>query len=328
MFNKKKVLVIMPFYFKYQNQIKKHLIKRGAEVYLINEDVNELSFIYKFISIYFKRLYSLIVRQYYKHEFKKLPSQLDSILIIKGSSINQEEIIKLKKIYKNIKIIMYQWDSIAHYSRAEIVADWCDEKISFDPIDAQKNNWRYRPLFFDPDFCNKNKNRIYDISYICSIHSDRVRLFKLVLKYCKANHLNLYDYLYSNKWSFIRQKIFKKNKSFMINHNSVKFTPLSFEKTAIIYESSKCLLDYKFTNQVGLTIRSIESIGHNCKLITNNHQIINEDFFDPNNIYIYDVDNFIIPDSFFVNSYKPIPDDLYYKYSIDGWLDDVFRDNI
>lgn len=328
MFLGKKILIIMPFYFNYQNQIKKHLSRRGAEVYLIDEDVNEMSFFYKFISVYFQRFYLYIVRKYYKRKFKELPSQLDSILIIKGSTINEYEIKVLKEKYNNVKIIMYQWDSIAHYSKAVKVADWCDVKISFDPIDANKYKWKYRPLFFDPDYCSNEMKRIYDIGYVCSIHSDRVHLLNIVSKYCKDHHLYLFDYLYSNKWSYLRQKYFKKNMSFRINQNRVKFTPLSYEQTANLYESSKCLLDYKFTNQVGLTIRSIECIGHNCKLITNNKQIMNEDFYNPDNVYIYDIDNFNIPDSFLVKPYMPISNELYYKYSINGWLDEVFIDNI
>lgn len=325
MFKNKKILIILPYYFGYQNQIKNHLVQRGADVYLINEDVNEFSFYNKFISIYNKGLYNLILRKYYKEKFLKIPNQLDSILIIKGSTISEQEILYLKNKYPKVKLIMYQWDSVTNYSKATQVAQWCDINITFDPIDAIENHWRYRALFFDPDMCNNKEQKSIDISYICSVHSDRVHLYNEVIKFAKKHNLIFFNYLFSNRWSFYRQKYFKKNKSFMIKSSQLKFTPLSSKKTAKIYDKSKAVLDFKFTNQVGLTIRTIESIGHKCKLITNNKQIIKEDFYNPNNIYIYDIENFNIPISFFQTSYIPVSKEIYYKYSIDGWLDDVFE---
>lgn len=97
--------------------------KYGATVYMINEDVNEFSFIHKFISIYIKRLYAFVLHKYYLRQFKCLPNKIDYILIIKGSTIRKAEIDYLKNKYNNAEFIMYQWDSVAYYPYALEIAN-------------------------------------------------------------------------------------------------------------------------------------------------------------------------------------------------------------
>ena len=73
-------------------------------------------------------------------------------------------------------------------------------------------------------------------------------------------------------------------------------------------------------------MRSIESIGHKCKLITNNINIYDEEFYDPRNVYVYDLNSFDIPMDFILSPYKDIKQDAYYRYTIDGWIDDVLSE--
>lgn len=320
----KHILVILPYYFDYQIQIENHLKKHGANVYMINEDVNEFSFIHKAISIYNKRLYEFILRRYYSHQFKHLPDTIDYILIIKGSTIRESEIHYLKNKYNNAEFIMYQWDSIAYYPHALEVAKWCNRRFTFDPYDAKEFGWTYRTLFFDPITCNLQRERKYDVTFICSLHSDRVKVCKTLYEYAKEYNLSVFSYLFSNRWSYYRQKYIKKDLSFDIDSSLLKFTPLLMKETTDIYNKSKSIIDYKFPKQVGLTMRTIESIGHRCKLITNNQQVKSEDFYIPGNVYVYDLDSFDIPEFFLKTDYTPLSEELYHKYSIDGWIEEVF----
>ncbi|MFS2749654.1 hypothetical protein [Bacteroides uniformis] len=324
-FQNKNILVILPYYFDYQIQIEHHLKKYGATVYMINEDVNEFSFIHKFISIYIKRLYAFVLHKYYLRQFKCLPNKIDYILIIKGSTIRKAEIDYLKNKYNNAEFIMYQWDSVAYYPYALEIAKWCNRKFTFDPYDAKEFGWTYRTLFFDPLTCNLDKEKSYDITFICSLHSDRVKVYKLLCKYARAHCLSIFNYLYANRWSYYRQKYIKKNLSFKIDSSLLKFSPLLMKETVAVYDKSKSIMDYKFPKQVGLTMRTIESIGHRCKLITNNQQVKFEDFYTPENVYVYDLDSFDIPVDFLKTDYIPLSEELYHKYSIDGWIEEIFN---
>lgn len=314
----------MPFYFDYHKIIKANIEERGGSIYFIDEDVNEFSFANKFISVYARNLYEKKLHTYFVEQFQKLPSHIDYILIIKGSTLREKELTFLKGKYCDAEFIMYQWDSVANYPYAVEIAKWCNKKITFDPIDAQKFQWKYRPLFFDPNLCDYQTKRDIDISFVCSLHSERVRAYQNLKKDAEIKKFNVFTYLYSNKWSYYRQRFLKRNKLFAISSKEVKFEIMSADKTSDIYNRSKCVLDFKFSGQEGLTIRSIESFGHHCKLITNNKQVVHEDFYNPQNVYIYDMGNFDIPLDFVITPYYPLPDEVYYKYSVSGWIDDVF----
>lgn len=149
-----------------------------------------------------------------------------------------------------------------------------------------------------------------------------------VKKVASNYKLNLFDYLYSEPFSFIRQKYIKRNAAFHADISDVKFTPLSLEEIDKIYDSSKCIVDYKFRGQSGLTMRTIESLGHGCKLITNNQYIKHEPFYNEKNILIYNVEQFDIPYEFIQSDFEKIPDEIIFSYTIDGWVDEIFGGGI
>ena len=90
--------------------------------------------------------------------------------------------------------------------------------------------------------------------------------------------------------------------------------------------NSFAIFDIEHPLQRGLTIRSIEALGAGKKLITTNKSIVEEDFYNPKNIYILDRESLLeIPLSFFDSPFQPIAEDIYYKYSISGWIDEIFQ---
>ena len=112
-----------------------------------------------------------------------------------------------------------------------------------------------------------------------------------------------------------------------IDRDSVHFKPLNQAEVNMIYDRAKIIVDYTNPQQNGLSIRTIESIGHKCKLITNNNNIVNNNILEHENIYIYDENNFEITDDFINSKYKEVDKLVYDFYSVDGWLSSIF-DNI
>jgi len=94
---------------------------------------------------------------------------------------------------------------------------------------------------------------------------------------------------------------------------------ISGDQIIKIFEDSKYILDAPQKGQTGLTIRTIECLGAKKKLITTNKDIINYDFYNENNILVFDGE--INKDSpFFVNEYEDIDAYIYEKYSLKNWL--------
>ena len=63
------------------------------------------------------------------------------------------------------------------------------------------------------------------------------------------------------------------------------------------------------------------------KLITTNKDIKNYDFYNPNNIFVWDENTKEIPDSFFELQYQELPKEIFEKYSLKTWIKTVFEQN-
>ena len=101
---------------------------------------------------------------------------------------------------------------------------------------------------------------------------------------------------------------------------------MSQDKIIEIFDNSKVVLDINHPLQFGLTMRTIECIGAEKKLITTNKNIKDYDFYNPNNILIIDRENINIDMSFFEKEYQTLPDELYKKYSLTNWLRNIFME--
>lgn len=91
-------------------------------------------------------------------------------------------------------------------------------------------------------------------------------------------------------------------------------------------KNSKVVLDISYKNQLGLTLRCFEALATETKIITDNLDIKNYDFYNPNNIFcienIGEIEN--IPDSFFESEYQKIDEDIVNRYSVRGFLKEIF----
>ena len=103
------------------------------------------------------------------------------------------------------------------------------------------------------------------------------------------------------------------------------FAPMSQNDLLNLYRKSRIIVDMQHPNQTGLTLRTMEALGSKKKLITTNPDIVNYDFFDPQNILVVDRKKPDISEHFFRTTYSPIPKNIYEKYSVDSWLDQILN---
>jgi len=90
---------------------------------------------------------------------------------------------------------------------------------------------------------------------------------------------------------------------------------------------SKILLDIQRPKQNGLSFRIMEAIALEKKIISTNKDLINYDFYNPNNIAIVDSNNIHIDDTFFKTPYQSTPKEIVQKYHISSWVNEVFNLN-
>lgn len=84
--------------------------------------------------------------------------------------------------------------------------------------------------------------------------------------------------------------------------------PITYEESIKEIKSSKCIIDVKIPEQKGLSLRYFEAIIYNRLLLTNNESVMEENFYNPKYMYVYnDICDVAITDVFL----DGVPD---YKY--------------
>jgi hypothetical protein len=68
-----------------------------------------------------------------------------------------------------------------------------------------------------------------------------------------------------------------------------------------------------------------EALGFKKKLITNNQDIINYDFYNPNNIFIISESNYEVPSIFFETDYIEVSPEIINRYGLNNWLSIVLK---
>ena len=83
---------------------------------------------------------------------------------------------------------------------------------------------------------------------------------------------------------------------------------------------SHCLVEIVQEGQAGLTLRSLEAMFMKKKLLTNNKDIKNMDFYSPSNVFVYGEDEIGNIGTFLNTPFVNVPEEIQYKYSMDCWI--------
>ncbi|WP_052502703.1 hypothetical protein [Halarcobacter anaerophilus] len=73
-------------------------------------------------------------------------------------------------------------------------------------------------------------------------------------------------------------------------------------------------------------MRTIEMLGAKRKILTANIEVVKYDFYNKDNIFVFDRNNPKIDIEFFMKDYKGINHISYEKYSINQWIKNIFKD--
>lgn len=326
----KNILFFSPKAFGYENAIRLRLEQLGAIVDYFDDRPSN-GFWGKAILRVKRNLMKMQIEKYYQHLFQQLSGIIYNYDYIFLLNLEAMPIWFLKKICdkksKNTSIILYMWDSFNNKPNTKDYISLCDRVITFDSSDQQNDHRiEFRPLFYLNKYATiaNQRNYLYDLSFIATAHSDRFIIAKKVKEQIEQKNRKTFFYFFlQSKKLFLYQKImnhhFKNAKM-----SDFRYWSLPSNMVLEIVSKSKAILDIQHPKQIGLTMRTIEVLGAERKLITTNTTIKDYDFYNPQNILIIDRENPTIDDDFFDSPYCSIDKDLYYKYSLDGWLDYIF----
>lgn len=320
----KKILFFGPKTFNYETEIKNCLEENGAEVYYFNDKPFNNLFLIAILRLFPKLIWFYCDILYKKKLLKISENNFDYVFVIKGEGLSNFMLQKLRDKFKDTRFILYLWDSVKNIKGIESKIKYFDKIYSFDPIDCEQiNKFNYRPLFFLDKYLKKevynDSNKIF---FIGTLNGDRSKIVSNVIE--SINAKIIFDY-----WLYVRSTIeYYFIKYFKIENLEISRLirkPLTASEISTKFENSTAILDIEHHSQNGLTMRTFEVLASGKKLITTNENIRNETFFDSNLILIIDRNNPIIPLSFLSNKSNEISNEFLTKYSLKGWITQIFQ---
>jgi hypothetical protein len=213
-------------------------------------------------------------------------------------------------------MIAYFWDSFARIPEGRDTIQYFDKFFSFEPKNVKDHNLLFLPNFYSPDLAaNKDSEPQFDLSYVAS-SDDRLPTLERILD--SLIHLHLETNINIVAGETMANK----------NEKSIRwFTDVLPRKETIrIMNNSRVLLDIAQPKQEGLSFRIFEAMKLEKKIITTNRSVTAYDFYDPNNVFVWENENTIPVLDFFTSSYSPLPTDVFTKYSLQKWISTIFEE--
>jgi hypothetical protein len=306
--------------------VSQELEKRGAKVTVHDERPSTSTPVKVAL-----RLAKRIMEPYLLNYFNSIIKQnkvirFDYVFIIRGEGLTPKIMQRFKSAYPKAFYILYLWDSMME-NNTKTVFPFFDKILSFDTEDAKNHSELiHRPLFFLPQYraIAQKKPGSIDVLFIGTVHSDRYSFIINLEQFFKSNRLTTFFYFYfPSRLLFWRKKLtdpaFRKCKV-----GDFRYQMLTAEEASGYMEKAKVSLDVEGPRQTGLTMRTIEALGAKRKLITTNKTIRDYDFYDEKNILIVDRNNPEIDPEFVKTPFSEIDPVIYERYSIEGWIDEIF----
>ena len=318
----KKMLFISPCFFDYYKNLIDEFNSRGIKVTWFNDRPSE-----NFITKSLIRINKRVLFRKNNRYFKKIcnvcrENVFDYVLVIFGQFLNKKYVSKMKELQPNAKFIYYTWDSLKNFPVINEISGLFDVRYSFDPEDCKNYGFSFLPLYYCNNECEAQIK--YLASSILTIKPGKLENYTKVKKMLPKG--DIFEYLYiQSKLVFWFYKFKYKNEFSGYKAKDFKYKKISREKTYSIFSQSAIVIDVQMKNQVGLTMRTFETLNLNRKLITTNSSIKNYDFYDDNNIFVVNDNVKEIPKSFFENEFKR--NYIINEYSIVKFVDKLLKED-
>lgn len=319
----KRLLLIAPRFFGYEEDIRSEIERRGFKVDLLPDRPFQSSVMVatarlrpEATLIYTDRLYRRLLESFGA-------SQYETILVVNGQTVSQNILRLLRTSYPRARFVLYMWDSMENRPTALSKLDQFDGAYSFDPESARKYGMTLRPLFFSKDFEELPAAGIdFDLCFVGTIHTDRYAVIDRLRRRLPCG-ARTYWYMYVKaRWVYYLCRVLKPSMR-AATRSEFHFVPLSRAGVRSAFARSLAVLDVEHPLQRGLTMRTFDALGARRKLVTTNAQIRNYDFFSDSNICVIDRQHAVIPGDFFESPFKQIPPHIHRRYTLAGWVGEV-----
>jgi hypothetical protein len=273
---------------------------------------------------FLERFLDDIEEKIYGNRISKLRDKYDVIFDFAGKA-RPNCLRNLRRKY-SCEFILFLWDDLKHNKLARKSITFFNKVYTFSKNDARNFNLRYRPNFFLSNYLYRNEPKQIDVFYRGTA---RNRQRSIILSGLINAFFNYeIDVSLLVKGGYIRN-YFKVTDGNFFKMYCTK-NRLSGAEMAEKSKRARVLLDIAFDNQSGLGLRPIEALAANCKIVTTNRSILDYDIYNSSNSFLLKKDFSNIED---LKKFLTIPlevpsQKIIYKYSVEGFVDDLFYDLI
>lgn len=322
----KNILFIAPVFFGYYKDIIAEFNNQGYNVFFFDDRPSN-SFLSKALIRLNKKSQKRKINKYIDKILTLVKDkQLDLVFIILGQSFSREHIIKIKDEHPEAKYVYYSWDSVKNFPNILDFRDCFDRIYHFDSRDAKEYGFDLLPLYYSNKL--KEEKVVYSFSAIFTVKRGKLKKYQKIMEMIPDEiKKNSFIYLYlQSRMVFWFYKL--RYKEFRNSHlKDFKYKKVSKEKFYDIMAKSNVIIDVQMKNQSGLTMRTLEALHARKKLITTNPNILDYDFYTPNNICVINKNYNTIPTEFFETQFDSRYD-VSEKYSLNSFVDTILEKDV
>ena len=232
---------------------------------------------------------------------------IDNIILF-DKHVNYYSIAKkIEDKYPEKKLIFYAWNPLGFSDDWKLLSKkW--KKLTFSKADGEINGFNYVGTFYNFSGTNINTQRIKWDGLFIGLDKGRLNLINAI------------------RDTFIKSGLSPKiivvdNRKALYNSNYSRY--LDYSKVCEYIEESRTIIDIVQGGQEGLTMRVMESLFYKKKLITNNKNIVNYEFYNPKNIFIWGNDDQTNLYDFVNSEYQQIDENIIKYFSFNNWINKI-----
>ena len=279
-------------------------------------EVDRFSFQYKNI---FQRVQNAFLKLFFGRNLKKeyvntyvidetnKKNFYDVIFTIRPDLLNTSTLRFLKS--KTSSLEAFYYDSTRRFPDKIPIIPYFDRVYTYDRLDAEKYSLKFLTNYIYAE--SKNQNLEYKFFNISTFDYR----FKAIEK--------LAEYLESKGWT--KKILVLGGDNLESKYLTVINEQIPVDAVTELIKQSKIIIEVQRKEQIGLSFRVFEALGHRKKLVTTNADIVNYDFYHPQNMLVVDENNIHIPEDFVNSPYVEVDDSILDYYRLENWVKRVFE---
>lgn len=237
--------------------------------------------------------------------YNKTVNSNADVLVVVDSLITREYMEWLWRHNRDSRLIVWYENSVKNTINPNSLPTQC-EKWSSDPEDCREYGLRYEEGGGYFKFHVVKKKIVqYDVLYVGRDKGRSDTLFALKDIFEKQGLRTHFHITATRRYERFRKRYYK--------------APIPYEEILELISQSRAILHLTKGGQTGVTIRVMESLLNQIKLITDNTLLAEYAFYDKDNIFILGKDDINTLPEFLAKPYRPISEELLKHYYFDNF---------